>query len=469
MANQRPPASQVSALPQAPRQRILRIGILLGGANGGTPTLVEERLIRDRAPVSIGQSMKNTFSVPVEGMPLEFTLFAMEEGKYYLRFLQKMDGRLSDGGQVNTLDALKGRGAKNHGDYWEIPLSDSSRGKLSMGDLTVLFQFVTEPPRQPKPMLPASVRGTLADRIDPRLSVILGASIILHFAVVIVALAYDVEIDTGMAARAYNLTFKNDAPVVDLETPKQQQDQGADAGEKKQEEKKQETKKPAQTAETKKPAEDPGKAEREQRVAEERAVDLANQLTGESPNGTAEGGMSSRRPGGDLASQAEAVKNSGNQVAIGGGQNRSSRGGREGTGTGHDVALNGPGGTESAGGGKREVEPKGRITVSEKQLDDSLNDPEAILKRINQVYMSQIKRCYTNYLKKDASARGKVTLAFLINPTGRVTQHSAHGFADEVDSCISNLMGTWRFAIPKDKSGDPTEANFQITLQLVPD
>jgi hypothetical protein len=468
MANQQRPPTNVAPQPQGPRQRILRIGILLGGANGGTPTLVEERLIRDRAPVSIGQSMKNTFSVPVEGMPLEFTLFAIDEGKYYLRFLKKMDGRLSDGGQVNTLDALKDRGAKNQGDYWQIALSDSSRGKLSFGDLTVLFQFVTEPPRQPKPMLPASVRGTLADRIDPRLSVILGASIILHFAVVIVALAYDVEIDTGMAARAYNLTFKQEQMVVDLETPKTQ-DQGADAGEKKPEEKKPD-KQPEQSSQnTKKAPEDPGKAEREKALQEERAVDLANQLTGGNANGTAEGDMANRRPGGDLATQAEAVRNSGNQVAIGGGQNRGSRTGREGTGTGHGPNINGPGGTESAGGGKKETGPTGRISVSEKQFDEGLLDPDAVLKRIQQIYMIAIKRCYTSYLKKDASARGKVTLALTINPTGRVTQHSAKGFADEVDGCINNLMGSWRFAIPKDKSGDPTEANFQISLQLVPD
>src|SRR4029078_12738345 len=71
----------------APRQRILRIGILLGGKS------VEERLIRERTSVTIGQSMKNTFSIPVEGLPLELTLFSMEEGKYHLHFLNKSDGR----------------------------------------------------------------------------------------------------------------------------------------------------------------------------------------------------------------------------------------------------------------------------------------------------------------------------------------------------------------------------------------
>src|SRR5690348_17869788 len=96
MANPRAPQQPAAT---GPRQRILRIGILLGGK------IVEERLIRERVPVTIGQSMKNTFSIPVEGLPLELTLFSLHEGRYSLRFLNKMDGRLSDGAQVNTLDA----------------------------------------------------------------------------------------------------------------------------------------------------------------------------------------------------------------------------------------------------------------------------------------------------------------------------------------------------------------------------
>src|SRR5690349_12531499 len=123
MANIRPNSNVSQPVTQGPRQRILRIGVLLGGK------IVEERLIRER------------------------TLVAIDQGRYSLRFLNKMDGRLSDGGNVLTLDALKGqgRGAQNHGDYWTVPLSETSRGKLSFGDLTILFQFVTEPPRQPKP------------------------------------------------------------------------------------------------------------------------------------------------------------------------------------------------------------------------------------------------------------------------------------------------------------------------------
>jgi hypothetical protein len=448
--------------PGGPRSRILRIGVLLGGK------IVEERLIRERTPVTIGQSMRNTFSIPIEGLPLEFTLFALDEGRYSLRFLPRMDGRLSDsGGQVNTLEALRSKGAVNHGDFYQVALTDSARGKLSLGDLTILFQFVTEPPRQPKPMLPASVRGTFADRFDPRLSVIMGASIILHFLIVIIALFTDVETDNGIAERAYNLTFKQDTYTVDL-TPVKATDQGSGSA--------------AAAVPEKKPDKGPAKApdkgdsgrNKADQVAlqEQEAAKFADLLTGEGLNGTSEGDMSKRRPGADLGAQISEVREGGQQVKVGGGAGRASRGdGEVRVGTGHGPAINGPGGTESAGGGKvAEKAPTGRISVSDKQtFDESTLTPDAVLAKIQSAYMAGLKRCYKEYLRKDAAARGKVTLNLTVNETGRTTKGAAHGFAGEVDECIGGLMSGWRFPIPKDKDGEATEASFAITLQLVPD
>jgi hypothetical protein len=442
------------------RLRILRIGVLLGGK------IVEERLIRERAPVTIGQSMRNTFSIPIDGLPLELTLFALHEGRYSLRFLPKMDGRLSDAaGQVNTLEALKARGAQNHGDYFEVPLTESARGKLSLGDLTILFQFVTEPPRQPKPMLPASVRGTFADRFDPRLSVILGASIILHFAIVIIALFTDVEIDNGIAERAYNLTFKQDTYTIDLTQPKDAGSAGVAAPEKKPE-------KAAPRPKAPDKGDDGGKAKADQvALQEQEAAKFADLLTGEGQNGTSEGDMSKRRPGAELGAQINEVREGGQVVKVGGGAGRTSRGGDVRVGTGHGPNINGPGGTESAGGGKTaEKAPSGRITVADKQTsDESTLTPDLVLAKIQSAYMAGLKRCYKEFLKRDASARGKVTLGLTVNETGRTVKGAAHGFAGEVDECIGNLMSTWRFPIPKDKDGEATEATFSITLQLVPD
>jgi len=466
MATSRPPNSApTQGAPGAggPRRRILRIGVLLGGK------IVEERLIRERMAVSLGQSMRNTFSIPVEGLPLEFTLFALDErGRYHLRFLGKMDGRLSDsGGQVNTLDALKSRGATQVGDYWQVPLGDSSRGKLSLGDLTVLFQFVAEPPRQPKPMLPASVRGTFADRFDPRLSVIMAASVILHFTVVILALLGDVE-EKSLAAKAYNLTFQPEKYEAKLEDPKTAPDPSAGSGAGSADDKKPEKVAVAQPRNT-----GGGRAEKQEvGMTQDDAEAMANLMTGEGKDGTSEGDMSSRRPQGDLKGEIDAIKEGNKTVGVGGGANRGSRdGGGPRVGTGAGPKIDGPTGPESAGGGKvAEKSPQGRINVSSKAGgDESSLSPDAVLNKIISAYMAGLKRCYKQYLNKEATARGAVALSFTVNETGRLVNGVAKGFSPEVDTCIQGQMSTWRFAVPKDKDNEPTDASFSITLQLVPD
>jgi hypothetical protein len=450
---------------QGPRPRILRIGVLLGGK------IVEERLIRERVSVSVGQSMRNTFSVPVDGLPLEFTLFAMDQGRYYLRFTAKMDGRLSDGGQVSTLEQLRAK-AQNTGEYFQIPLGDGSRGKLSLGDLTVLFQFVTEPPRQPRPMLPASVRGTIADRIDPQLAVILIISLVAHIGLMCFSIwVFDPELEDSLAERAAVLTFHQDTYNVDVEQPKPEpsKDQGPGSDAAKTPEKKPD--KPA--PQVQKPNPDPGRNQADEvRRKEDEAMAFAGAVTGDEGSNGIQGDISKRRPSADLGEQIADVRESGKSVQLGGTGGRGSRGGGDArVGNGHGPNLNGPGGIDSSGTGKtQETGPSGRITISDKTGDtDTTLTPDAVLRRIMNLYLAQLQRCYKDYLKKDASARGKVTLAFTVNPTGRVTHPTADGVAPEVSSCIQNRMSGWTFPAPKDKDNEATEANFGITLQLVPD
>ena len=97
-------AKQRSMAAQAGRRRILRIGVLLGGK------IVEERLIRGHDDVTIGQSSKNTFSIPLETLPRQWTIFGNENEGYVLKFLPKMDGRISDGeiGFVSALTSIFG-------------------------------------------------------------------------------------------------------------------------------------------------------------------------------------------------------------------------------------------------------------------------------------------------------------------------------------------------------------------------
>src|SRR5262249_36512330 len=219
------------------------------------------------------------------------------------------------------------------------------------------------------------------------------------------------------------------------------------------------------------PKNDGGDKGKSDAAMQEEAAKYADLLTGEGENGTSEGDMSRRRPGADLNAQINDVKEGNSQVKVGGGGGRGTRGdGDPRVGTGNGPRINGPGGTETAGGPKTERAPQGRISVGEKQaFDESSLTPDIVLSKIQSAYMAGLKRCYKEYLKKDASARGKITLQLTVNPTGRTVKGAAHGFAGEVDDCISTLMGGWRFPIPKDKDGEATEASFAIALQLVPD
>ena len=462
------------------RRRILRIGILLGGK------MIEERLVRERTEITIGQSSKNTFSIPVEGLPRQFTLFGIDGDTYTLHFLKHMDGRISDGAAPLALEQLRSgsiAGARQEADHHVYTLSAHARGKINMGELTILFQFVVEPPVQPKPMLPASVRGTFADRLDPRLTAIVGASVLLRLGVVVWALLQDPEIEDDMASRAYNLTFKQETFDVEVEKPKPPEVAKADgAGEKKpdaaSDKKPDKRPDPGRVAEKddSPPEPDPGaqaRADAEAVRRKEEAVAFANALTGGDDTGAdALGGMQRMRPVGDLGKELEGVKASGTTVAIGNGGSGGSRGdGDPKVGTGTGPKISGPGRVDSSGTGKEDDKgPTGRITVGSKSSDDDTSlTPDAVLGKIQSAYMNNIKRCYTTHLKVDPSARGKVALSFTVNESGRATGGRAKGFADEVDSCITSLMGSWTFGKPIDADKAPTTAEFSITLQLVPD
>ena len=113
--------------------------------------------------------------------------------------------------------------------------------------------------------------------------------------------------------------------------------------------------------------------------------------------------------------------------------------------------------------------PRAPAAAPHASQDTSKLTAETVLARIQTGYIAAIKRCYKDYLKKDATAQGKVVLAFTVDPTGRSAQAAAHGFNDEVDACITAEMASWQFPVPTDDQGAATSAQFSITLRLVPD
>src|SRR5688572_22496103 len=114
-----PPPSQSKAA-QESLPKILRIGIIQGGK------IVEERLVRKRDNVTIGQSAKNMFVVPASNdLPRTFTIFELTAQGYALNFSAGMDGRIAFDVNVApvTLAQLRAK-AQRRGDVFHVQLSD---------------------------------------------------------------------------------------------------------------------------------------------------------------------------------------------------------------------------------------------------------------------------------------------------------------------------------------------------------
>ena len=471
-------AAGKSKAPLGASKRILRIGVILGGK------IIEERLLRTRQTITIGQSQKNTFCIPIEGLPREWPIFVLENDSYGLQFMEDMDGRISSGNSVESLEQMRSSKAQKRGKHWFAKLDEKSRGKLVLGEMTLLFQFVTAPPLQPRPRLPASVRGTLADRVDPRLAVILGLSLLLHFGVALYAYQMDrvVMTRTEELARQFEEDqFQDRVVAVDLQDPIVD-----DSNKKAEEVTKEDTKKvtkvvkknPNPKGNNKQPKTDPNagggsknpgaNAEAEQAAVNEaiQKSSLVLAITGGEGKGSRYQKMSDIDQGAGLEKSLQNAK--GSKIGTSGkGQKRA-----RGQGSGKIAGNKGPnvgGVSEGTGIATKKEEKVSKAKFGKvDDLTDTTLDPSQVARLIKTRYLAGIKRCHEKVLKTDPTAQGRVNIRFTVGPTGKVTSAKVKGFNAIVDACIQAQANRWRFGAPKDDDGKPTRADFSIPLILKP-
>ncbi|MBA3465627.1 MAG: AgmX/PglI C-terminal domain-containing protein [Deltaproteobacteria bacterium] len=425
--------------------RALRVGVLLGG------NLVEERVFREGAPITFGQSLRCSISVPGDGIPHEHVLFAREEGRFILRAAPKMTGKLAQRGEINA--ELVG----------DVAIDKGARGKLTIGDATLLFQEMAAPPRAPKPLLPASVRGTLGDRIDRRLAAIIGASVIAHLAIAGYAWWNDVEsgsmLETPVAQQyrqeVMEVSFPDDPTTP---TPSVSTGPGAAA--------------PATPVQTAKPIVRPTRVTPNNPTStaatEDDAMKFASILAGTEVGRNGANDLSKRQPGADLGTQIAAVGD--RQVVVGNNDSGFRQGPRDGIGTDSKQITNDPNQVATQAPKNPEREPGGRIQIKPlpPQGPGTTLTVQMVLDKIKGVYMTGLQRCYKKGLLDDSKLSGKIAMSFTVTERGSLDDASASGVSSEVDACIETLMSGWRFGIPRDKDGDPTEQPFKLVLALQP-
>jgi len=170
-----------SVTPQS-TSKVLRVGLVHKGK------VIDERLVDPGEHVTIGPNERATFVLQSSALPPSFRLFERTREGYSLQVLPHMGGRIAQKDGVSDLatlrsDARVAKVGSGVGAAHVIPLAEDARGKVTVGELTVLFQFVAPAPSLGKPQLPASVKSSFGD-VDVRTSVIAAFSFLLHFGAV---------------------------------------------------------------------------------------------------------------------------------------------------------------------------------------------------------------------------------------------------------------------------------------------
>lgn len=433
--------------------KILRVGIFQGGRS------LEERLFRKPTNITLGQSTKNTFVVPTSvELPKSFSLFEHGPRGYALNFTATMEGRLSLGDQVMDLAQMR-KGKAPQGEVWHINLSERARGKIQIGELTVLFQFVVPPPVQPRPQLPPSVRGSVVGEMDGRLTAIMLGSFLLHFGFVI----YLRTVDWPRQPDIEEIPDRFVKVLVPkkVEQPKPEEPKVEKVAEKPKDDGK---KKPASDSATK-PVAKPLSEEEKARLAAEKRARLEAQLSqmgmlkllGSKGEG---GALRDLLKGGDPGNDADKVFGQVGGVGVGGngGGLQAVKGGG---GTGLSQGINGlraSGPSEGVDTGQKgEAKVRGVVRDSSPQdLDPATLDPNAVAAKIRQ-YKGALVACYESALKRNPSLSGKVTLRFTINKMGKVSKAEIETDTmhdDDVNKCIVDRASGWRFPPPSGGSDD---------------
>src|SRR6516162_1423047 len=458
-------AARQAQVGSAPKPKILRIGIIQGGR------IVEERLVRKRENITIGQSAKNMFVVLSDALPRNWLLFEVSGSQYVAHFSDGMDARIAVGNEIISLAQLKQTGKiQKRGASWVLPLDERSRGKITLADMTILFQFVTPPPPQPRPQLPASVRGSALSGVDWFFTTIAALSFLFHLIFVIYLRNVDWPRKPDIEAvpdRFVQMVVKKEE-----KKPEPKKEEVAKTEEPKKEEKaKGEEKKPkkelseeekAKLAEAKAKAD----AERRARLAEQvKSTGLLKLLGAKSESG---GSIADVLGKGDVdRDQEKAFQGVGGVgVASGNDQLRGIKAGGSGSRRVADAGnLRGGGSIAGGGTGAAATEKKvSGVVKSEAPAVDGELDPAMVAKEVRS-RLGAIKACYERALKRNPTLSGKVVIHWTITQAGTVSgvdvEQDTLGDA-EVASCIKALVARWRFPAP---AGGSVDVSFPFVFQ----
>jgi hypothetical protein len=425
------------AVAQHTGPKVLRIGLVQSGR------VIEERIIKQRTSVTVGQSEKAMFVIPAQAIPSQFKLFELVGADYYLNFLDGMTGRVALQTGISDIAALKGQARRLQSGGYQVRLTEDARGKIVVGDTTFLFQFVAPPPPQPRPQLPLAVKGGIASQIDWNLTIIAAFSFMLHFG--FIGAMYSDWLDP-VVNEEFNLQGlvdlqKNVPAVTAVEETTDKPSTTAD--------------KPTEV--TKAPS---GKAAGAKgAVSEKQAAQLSAQaesmqmqmLAAFGGNSSVQGALNrSDVPTQDLSNAAASgagVSNTGGDLRLAAGGGGVVRPGAAGNGLA-GIGVTGGGGKGGTAGPETAIKgPTGDAQIGSTSASVPVSNAERVVAGLR----PKFRACYNKGLTSDPSMSGSVTITAKVAPNGEVTaadSGAGGGLSADVQACIARVVKNAQFDPP---------------------
>jgi len=437
----------VSSAPTTAK-KALRVGLIRNGK------IVEERLFRHQEAVTIGVAPRVTFSVDSPLLGQSFTLLAHRGGIYRLAFVEGMQGKIAtDDATVNlddsviSLETLKSQQlVTRSGREYHLPLTETTRGKVVMGETTLLFQFVLPPLEPVQPVLPEAAQYSIWTTIyNERIYL---ASLLLWTVISVVLLAWGRVQKMEPLSKADMLKKLPDrfAKLV-MEKPVEIKPMATDPSLLSDERKKDVADADADRGKAEKKPTEQQRAAMKKRIASKGLIGLIGTTRSDRGGGAvanlfAEGGL-----GQDLDAALATV--GGVQVASSD-TPVTARSAASGSAAKADIGdLATSGGGQVALGGKQEKQLQANITRGDAEIEGSLDEPT--INRVVQRHMSGIKYCYERELKRNANLAGKIVLRWTIEESGRVSGIEIEQDTMQnrnVSECMKSKVRTWRFPAP---------------------
>jgi hypothetical protein len=442
------------AMQQATGPKVLRIGLVAAGR------ILEERIVKQRTSVTVGPSEKSTFVVQAN-LPVQFKLFELIGGDYYLNFLDGMTGRIALATGITDLVALKGQ-AKRVGPAYQVRLTEEARGKIVIGEITFLFQFVAPPPVQPRPQLPLSVKGGLASQIDWSLTIIAAFSFLLHFGLVGAMYSdwMDPVVNDDLTAGLLDMVQRTVPPPTEtaeeVPTASATTTDTAPA--------------PTQAPKASTAAKSSSAAAPDAKVvaglmneADQARIAILAALNG---GANIKGAMNDDNGApvdlNSLANRSGGFTNS-NSLVSGVGGGGPIQPGKTGGGL-QDLHGGNTGGASTTAGQATKVVPVGDVQYGGSQMSVPVQNAEAVIR--SQIFPGA-KRCYQRGLESDPTQAGKLVILIKVAPSGEVDSANASsntGLSSSVAACISGVARRAKFD-PPGANGSTISVPFNFVKQ----